>query len=103
MFPLGFAALLTALLAVRLLAVSVQRVVPLHFDLRRLLVGPPWDPGQQAEVCREQKRRRRENGGREREREKCGGQVRRRRGEGMRGCNFIYYTSLDFFEVVMEN
>lgn len=69
-FPLGFAALLTALLAVRLLAVSVERVVPLHFDLRRLLVGPPWDPGQQAEVCREQKRRRRENGGRERERER---------------------------------
>lgn len=62
-FSLGLAALLTALLAAQLLAISFQQVVPLHFDLCGLLVGPPWDSGQQAEVCREQKKNRRRGQG----------------------------------------
>lgn len=44
MFPLGLA------LLTEVLAVLVLRVFPLHFYLHRLLVRPPWDPGQQAEI-----------------------------------------------------
>lgn len=51
MFPLGLArTLLRALLAE--IFVPIQRVISLHFYLYRLLVGPPWDPRQQVEICR---------------------------------------------------
>lgn len=51
-FPLGLTRTLLRTLFAEVFAVPVQRVVPLHFYLNRLLVGPPWDPRQQAEIYR---------------------------------------------------
>lgn len=51
-FPLGLTRTLLRTLFAEVFAVPVQRVVPLHFYLDRLLVGPPWDPRQQAEIYR---------------------------------------------------
>lgn len=51
-FPFGFTRALLRALFTEVFVVPVQRVVPLHFYLYRLLVGPPWDPRQQTEIYR---------------------------------------------------
>lgn len=51
-FSLGLARTLLRALLAEVFAVPVKRVIPLHFYLCRLLVGPPWDPRQQAEIYR---------------------------------------------------